>query len=145
MIDPYSKETIEAAIKINGREPVHPLGTCFQSALKVFFKTDFEQNKWEDVKLCHGIITTNMPHSVPEKSGHAWIEFTHQGTRYALDVIWMICLEVDIHIEQLRLEYRVEYTRDEVIKNMIDSDENSCWDEKIIAHTSRINPDVIID
>ncbi len=132
MIPQPSKKALKAAIKKMGRKPVNPIGTCFDSAIKTLF---FDHSLPLDTKLCHAIITTNMPEQEPKKSGHAWLEFDHEGQRAALDTTWMLATTVDHYRSQLNIEYVVEYSKEEAYQNLVKTDQDNCWDEKIKAHS----------
>lgn len=94
-------------ITINGRKPVNPIGTCFDSAAwAIVGRRDISANP----VMCHGIGVTNIPGEEPVPMAHAWIEFTNRaGRRLALDTTWMIGQRAKKYRRSLQISLVIEY------------------------------------
>jgi len=106
----YSKEAVKKVSKLMGRKPINRPGSCFDSSAKGFIG-GFDLPR--SAVLVHGIGVANMPGEEGNIVGHAWIEFTLDGRRLALDTTWGIATTVENYRGQLNVSHAVEYTREE--------------------------------
>ena len=98
----------------DGRKPINPIGTCFDSAGRIFVINDWEDG---EAVLCHGIGIANLPGQEGKKISHAWIEVTdEEHGRVALDPIWGIAQPQQTYRDGLRVEFVKEYRKEEFMK-----------------------------
>lgn len=99
-------------ITINGRRPVNPFGSCFDSAARFILTSDSLQN----MVMCHAIGISNMPGEESQKIAHAWVEGSHpEHGLVAIDPIWMIAQPVKKYRDNLHAEDVITYGREEFI------------------------------
>lgn len=127
---------IKKAIKIMGKEPINPIGECFESSTMCLLnpKLNKEIIKLKNVRLCHGIGISNMYGTKDTKIAHSWIEYTHEfedvgNKRMAIDTTWGIQILSSVYRKQLKLKYVIEYTPKEALENW--KKEVPPWDQKI--------------
>lgn len=125
-------QNIEAAIKIMGKEPVNPIGSCFDSAFMQFLFAE-SADKYPKRKLCHGIGIASLPGSTGKEMAHAWIEFDE----YALDTTWMLMIPIEKYRSDLQLRHVVEYTPAEALFLGKTSDRSGPWDPKILEISNK--------
>lgn len=117
---------IERAVKAMGREPINPIGECFDS-------TGFQAMKWllagKLFKVCHGIGIASMPGQQGREMKHAWLEV--QGLAY--DTTWGVTCNAGKYRSDLKLRYVIEYDPEDFFRNWIKHDFPGPWDEKIEA------------
>ena len=128
------KQNIEKTIKLMGRNPINPIGECFDSSLCSLFRSGINQNQkfidLKDIKLCHGIGVCNAPGQEGETLTHAWLEFTDkEHESVAVDTTWGVMTEADHYRKQIKISYVIEYTPEEAFKNWKKSP--APWDKKI--------------
>jgi hypothetical protein len=103
-------------VTVAGRQPVNPIGQCFDSAAWVFVKWP-GISKRPDIRLCHGIGVANLPGQEGMTIAHAWIEFDDaKHGRCALDTAWMIAVTAAKYRADLQVSFSLEYGFDEFIK-----------------------------
>lgn len=113
-------------------EPPNPWGSCFDAvAHNVLGNLD------EELTICHGIGIANRPGQEGLKIAHAWIEFDHGKERVAFDCIWLQFLPAKKYRDDLKLEYVVEYSKQEFMRLWMLHDFPGAWDEKIDAVISQ--------
>lgn len=125
----------EKAKKIMGKEPINPIGSCFDSSAFQFL---FADDTPQDARLCHGVGIANMPGQEGRKIAHAWIEFD-DGCRTAYDTTWGVRALVSVYRNQLQLDYIVEYTHEEAFRLWRKTDYPGPWDSKIKAISDKAN------
>jgi hypothetical protein len=121
---------VARAIEQMGREPINPVGSCFESSA---FHLMIAEEIPKDTILCHGIGVSNFPGEEGAEIGHAWLE--HEGKAY--DTTWGLSTEADHYRENLKLSYVVTYTRKQAMDNWVRFDYPGPWDEKIKAITEK--------
>lgn len=123
------------SIMLNGRKPVNPFGSCFDSAAHILFMEPALADT--DAVMCHGIGVANMPGQEGHLMAHAWIEFDHpKCARAALDPIWMIAQSADKYRKDMQMEFVITYTRDEFMKLWELHDYPGPYHPKIKAQTT---------
>ena len=84
-----TQEEYEEMVKIKGREPLNPIGSCFDSAaFEVVFGQRGEGSEFSSKKLVHGLIIANAPGQEGTLIAHAWVEAKLKGEPVVLDTIW---------------------------------------------------------
>lgn len=124
------KPDVEKAAKLMGREPINPVGSCFDTSA---FQMLVEKDQPSDIMLCHGIGIANMPGQEGHQMIHAWLEWTVRGRKCAYDTTWGVLTTVEKYRRDLQLSYCVEYTRSEMLQLWFEHDFPGPWDEKIKA------------
>lgn len=126
----YSDEVLRKAARLMGRDPLNPIGTCFdatahQAALG-------EDPPW-DLVIVHGVGWANMPDSEPTKMGHAWLEWYEptKHCRVAMDCVWGVLTPAKKYREDFKVEFAVEYTRKEFLKMWATHDYPGPWHPRI--------------
>lgn len=119
---------ISKAIQIMGKEPINPLGSCFDSAAHQMI---FGENKPDGLTLCHGIGISNMPGDNGNEMAHAWIEWPHPVGRIAYDTTWGVATFAEKYRADLKLSYFVEYSLEEAWELWLAFDYPGPWDNKI--------------
>lgn len=124
----YSKNQLKKVKKLmKGREPVNPLGNCFDSSLSQMFA--WEEDPPELV-LCHAIGIANFPGQEGEEMAHAWVEFTTpKGEKAAVDTTYNLIIDAAHYRKQLNIKYLVCYTKEQLLKEH--KDEYHPFDKKI--------------
>lgn len=126
-----------AGCVIMRKEPVNPIGSCFDSAAAQLFAGGEPP---PGLRLCHGIGIANTPGQEGRRIGHAWIEFDHPQERAAFDTTWDVITGAAHYRAQLHLEYVIEYTREEALALWIKHNYPGPWDERIKAVTDGAEP-----
>lgn len=115
---------IERAKQMMGREPVNPIGECFDSV-------GVQAVKWmyagRTFTVCHGIGVASMPGEEGNKIKHAWIEI--HG--FAYDTTWGLSQKIDKYRADMKLKYVVEYSIEEFFSLWVKHDFPGPWDQKI--------------
>ena len=107
-----AQPNLDEAIRRMGREPMNPVGQCFESAIRQLVCPSDTPG---DARLCHGIGIATMPGQEGNVMGHAWVEYDHGLTRMAIDTTWGVQQEAGVYRRKMRLNYVREYTRDQAI------------------------------
>lgn len=126
-----SQQTYDQAVKEMGREPINPIGSCFDSAAAMLAQEDEPPPNF---KLCHGIGIASMPGQVGRKMKHAWLEFDdpERGRgRGAIDPIWGVAQRAELYRKNLKIKYCVEYTKAQMFNLWLKHDYPGPWDRKI--------------
>lgn len=123
------------AARLMKREPINPIGKCFDSSAH---QAVYGDDPPEDMRICHGIGIANMPGEEGHQMGHAWLEWSLREKRIAFDTTWGVATCAAHYRKMLRVSYVVEYTRDEFLKNWIAHDMPGPWDEKIREVTDAV-------
>lgn len=132
-----SEENYKRMVEIKGREPVNPVGSCFDSAAfqLVFSPT----SRFTAVKLCHGIIKANAPGSENMEVPHAWIEANDAGQSVVLDPIWGEVIPRD-HFYSTFKPYMVHtYSKGRVTTLWAMHDHPGPWHPKLIEKMKVLN------
>jgi len=114
---------IEAMKAVGVSGPINPLGECFDSS----FHCLVDDRTDKTAKLCHGIGIANAPGQEGMKMKHAWLE----NNGIAFDTTWGVKQKASVYRENLKLNYVVEYSKDEAFKLGLASDHTGPWDKKI--------------
>lgn len=134
------EEEIKKVIKSLGREPLNPIGKCFDSSIICLLNPEINNavKNLKDIKLCHGIGRSNFLNLRRSKMAHAWLEYTEKNNmRVAICTTWGFRVPVKEYRKQLKLNYVVEYTPDEALKKWMES--NPPWDKKIRKIAKKAN------
>ena len=124
-----TEKQYKETIKKMGREPLNPIGTCFDSSIYQLFDPKIILPK--DTILVHGIGISNMPRDKNKIIGHAWLEFKDKEKGWvAVDTTWGLATFRDHYRKGLKLKYLITYTKEEALKAWVKSPP---WDEKIKA------------
>lgn len=126
---------IAKAKQLMGRDPINPIGECFESAAALIV---YGPDMPDSARLCHGIGVANLPGEEGLSIGHAWIEATDtglSGERIAYDTTWGVATTAEHYRQLLQLQYAVEYTRNETITLWKERDFPGPWDPRIKAVT----------
>lgn len=127
-----SDQDYKKAVEKMGREPINPIGSCFDSAAHNFVFGETEAGD----RICHGVGVANMPGQEGQTFSHAWIEFTKGGVRMAFDAIWGFVIPSEAYREQLKLSYVVEYGKDEFLSLWRHTDFPGPWDKRVARFTT---------
>lgn len=122
----YSEEQKKEMAKAAGREPLNPIGKCFDSAAYQVVIGGVNNNP-PDVRLCHGIGVTQVKGQENMQIAHAWVE----GDGVALDTTWGLNAPAKKYRKAMKLDYVVEYTMEEAKANWQKFGNAGPWDEKI--------------
>lgn len=118
------------------KEPINPIGECFDSAAFNFAFNEGEPKPNE--RMCHGIGIANMPGQEGQAMAHAWIEFNHKsGVRLAFDTTWGEYMRAEKYRADLKLSYVVEYTLADFLEKWRLTDYPGPWDPKILEVSER--------
>jgi hypothetical protein len=129
-----AKAEMTIDITINGRPPVNPIGTCFDSAARVFITLD--SYRWHAARICHGIGVSNLPGEEGEPIAHAWIEaYDKEHGRIAIDTTWMLAQPAKHYRENLQVSFVKDYTFVEFMQKWQETNYPGPWEEKLIALT----------
>ena len=121
-------------ITVLGKEPVNPIGTCFDSATTIFIR--LSPSEFRDAKLCHGIGISNYPGQPDEPIAHAWIEATDKSYgRVALDPIWMVMQPASVYRKNLQVSLVIEYSYRFFLKKWREKKYPGPYDKRILAMT----------
>ena len=126
-----TKTGIEKAIETIGKEPVYPIGKCFDNIIPAL--RDLKESKeFFNIKICHGIGIANMPGQEGKSMAHAWLECQNeQGCIFALDVSWMVIQPAVFYKKELSVKYEVKYSIDEFLDMFFENNYPGPWDKKI--------------
>lgn len=119
-------ENVRKASEIMGRDPINPVGSCFDSSA---FQAILGPNPPKDLRICHGIGIATMPGQEGLRIAHAWLEWAD----VAMDTTWGIVVPRDLYRSHLKIELCVEYSREEFRARWTETNFPGPWDEKIIA------------
>jgi hypothetical protein len=125
------KPDLEKAAALMKRQPVNPVGKCFDSAA---FQLVLPDDVPPDAMLCHGIGVANMPGQEGCRIAHAWVEYTDElGRRLAIDTTWGMIQPAEKYRKDGALDYVVEYSAEQTrllwkLHNM-----PGPWDPAIVA------------
>jgi hypothetical protein len=118
------------AVQLMGREPINPIGHCWEAALYQLL----ENPKCPlGMNLVHGIGVSNFPGQEGLQMGHAWVEWTQRGKRFALDPIWGVILPAEENMKMGQFSYVKRYTKKEALKLFKKTKFPGPWDQKIFA------------
>lgn len=106
---------IEKAIKVMGKEPINPIGACFDSAAAHF--VEWTREGAVNLHLVHGIGIANLPGQEGNIMAHAWIEFGDWNERLAYDTTRGIKMLAKEYRKQIQCSYAVEYNF-KAVKNL---------------------------
>lgn len=101
-----SKKNQLKAERIMGKKPLNPIGSCFDSAAYQFTHSP---NRPKDCVICHGIGVANVPGQEGQTMAHAWLEYTFDNIRCAMDTTWGVVELASAYRRDLKLAYVVEY------------------------------------
>lgn len=114
-----------------GREPLYPIGECFDSTGEMMLGTAIDI--FQNVQVCHGIGESNVPGCEKKIIGHSWIEGYRHGRLYALDTTWGVATDAARYTCNMRLTYVVKYHKKEFFRLWKKHDYSGPWDSKIKA------------
>lgn len=128
-----SQELYDRIVKLAGKEPVNPLGTCFDSVGNQLIEIGVTHHV-KNYKICHGIGTSNMLGQEGLAIAHAWIEYDliSKNRRIAMDTTWGDLVYADIYRKDLKIEHVVEYTAKEFLRKWVEFNYPGPWDYKIV-------------
>ncbi len=118
-------------LKVNGRSPVNPMGSCFDATAQNFLLN----SDIPTAVICHGVGTANAPGQEGVKIAHAWVELYRKRELYVIDCIWMVAIPYDKYYEDLKIEYVVRYGREEFLKLWQEKGFPGPYDSKVAAYT----------
>lgn len=113
-----------------GREPLNPIGTCFDATAQQLINW-WLHGEHLKAKLVHGIMVSNYPGEEGEVIAHAWIE---EGET-AWEMIWGLKFKTKELREKLNPSFTIEYSRTEVLTKWVLRGPPP-WDDRIRAHTT---------
>lgn len=117
-----------------GREPINPIGSCFDSSAHQLVYGGDEYNP-PGTYMCHGIGISNMPGEEGKQIGHAWLEYRVEGGAIAIDTTWGLQAPAHQYRSLIKIAYAVEYTRDEFFQLWKQHGYSGPWDSRIKAIT----------
>ena len=127
-----SREVFEELCKHHKRDPVNPIGSCFDSsAHQIVFGGD----DGADLRLVHAIGITSIPSQAGQMFCHAWVEFFDPQTnqKIAIDTTWGIPQLAENYRNSLQISYSIEYTRQEAFDLWKTHNYPGPWDERLMA------------
>lgn len=81
-----SSEEYAKMVSIKGKEPLNPIGACFDTAA---FQMVWGNNEsFNSMRLCHAVVTASSPGQEGNEIVHAWIECKYRGKDAVLDTTW---------------------------------------------------------
>lgn len=125
---------IAETIRRAGRQPLNPIGQCFESAIRQVL---FGRNP-PNAKLCHGIGVATAPGIQGKVMGHAWMEADWPDGRRACDTTWGTCMDAGAYRRHLQLEHVLEFTPRQALFLWGLFDMPGPWDLRIRAITDRV-------
>lgn len=123
-------DAYKSACKAMGREPINPIGYCYDSA---GFYIAAEGHRL-DARLCHGLGSANLSGQEGIKMSHAWVE----SDGMAFDCVWGCVMPIQQMRESLQVTFVVKYTRNEVLRLWKETNLPGPWHRKLIKAQKKI-------
>lgn len=129
-----SQEQYDAMVKLKGKHPLNPIGSCFDSCGSqfVFFYKDLRVQGFVDPVLCHGEILATAPGQEGKYIIHAWIEAKSGGRDAVLDMIWGEKMHKREFYHKSQPRKVITYTKDQVVENWLRTDSSGPWDPEFL-------------
>lgn len=118
-------------LTVNGQSAQNPFGSCFDAAAWNLIAN--LKSGMSNMKMCHGVGTSNHPDSMGKKIAHAWIEFDHPQGRVAFDPIFLLDQSAEIYRRNFQAEIVVEYTYKEFMRLWAKNDFPGPYDIRVSA------------
>jgi hypothetical protein len=132
-----TKGNAAKAAQMMGREPINPLGSCFDTAGFIFIQANDGTEPTENERIVHGIGVANQPGQEGNPIAHAWIEFDHPTRgRVVFDPIWGVHTAAEAYRKNQQVSYCVEYTLNEFFELWKKYDMPGPYDADILALTT---------
>lgn len=126
----------EAQLRMQGKEPLNPIGQCFESALHAYFQLRQLELKGaiKNLMLVHGIGTSNFPGQEGKKIAHAWLTFGKDDEFLAFEPTWGLITEAAKVIKDLQVEHVSTYRHSHLVKEITKNNNIDIgpWDKKIL-------------
>lgn len=128
-----TKDQYKLIVKKAGKEPINPIGTCFDSTGHQILCVK-PPPEVSNMKVCHGLGVANMPGQEGKAIAHAWIEFDHvdNNFRVAMDTTWGEFVSAEVYRKDLKMNYVVEYTPEEFVNMWRKHNYPGPWDYKLV-------------
>lgn len=128
------RETFELLCKAHRRDPLNPIGSCFDSAAHQIVFGDRTKTNEERTMLLHGIGVASVPGQKGQLITHAWVEFdSPDKQRVALDTTWGIPQLASQYRNSLQITYFIAYSPQEAFDLWKVHNYPGPWDERLIA------------
>jgi hypothetical protein len=127
-----SEDSYQKTIALMGRKPLNPIGQCFDSTAHQILTWSVHETDFTEIRICHGIVTCNVPGQEGQNGMHSWIEANVRGKRFAFDTTWGVMQEVPAYRAGASLIHVVEYSMDEFILLWKEAGYPGPFDPKII-------------
>jgi hypothetical protein len=115
------------AVKGMGREPINPIGKCFESTGHLAL---YDKAIPNNITICHGIGVATMPGEEGTLIKHAWIE---DDKGWAYDTTWGLKTKAADYKKKLKIRYMVRYKFREFVLLVHQHNNAGPFDEKIKA------------
>ncbi len=131
------EETYKKICKIKGREPLNPIGSCFDSSA---FLVVLDQGitKFTSVNLCHGLIVANIPGQEGREVPHAWVEAKENGQEIVLDAVWGEKIPKDEFYKITKPSMVHSYTKTKALQMWFQHDYPGPWHPRLIERQKEL-------